>query len=193
MKPTVIYVDIDETLANWLGALFRLLDIDAAEVLTEWDSLGEQRPWDVAEVIGLVYPSLSGNEIWRRIDAAGASFWEHAHPYPWMHELLAVCETYAPVVLLTSPSKHPSSHAGKAQWIAKHFGRDFREYLIGSVKHRCAHPRAVLIDDSPKNCAKFREHEGRAILFPGVGNDLHHIPGHERVQYVADQLERLVS
>jgi 5'(3')-deoxyribonucleotidase len=192
MKPTVIYVDVDETLADWIGALFKLLDVDPAEARAMWDSMSP-RPWDVIDVLARMNPKLTSNRVWRWIDAEGAPFWADVEIFPFAHDLISVCETYAPVVLLTSPSLHSSSHAGKAQWIAKHFGAKYRDYLIGACKHRCAHPRAVLVDDSPKNCEAFREHEGRAILFPGVGNDLHHIPDHERVQYVADQLERLVQ
>jgi 5'(3')-deoxyribonucleotidase len=185
MRPAVIYLDVDEVLVDWVSPVLRLLGHDPDEVLARWSGLSP-RPWDLFDVI-----DTSSSRAWWAIDNAGASFWASLEKYPWADELIALCQHHAPTVLLTSPSKHPSSHAGKAEWIAKHFGRDFREYLLGSCKHRVAHPRAVLIDDSPKNCDAFYRHGGRSILFPGVGNNLHATPGHERVAYVADQLRRL--
>lgn len=179
---TVLYLDVDEVLADWVGAALRLLGYDPASVHARWTAL-DPRPWDLFEVI-----EHSVNEGWRAIDSAGSSFWADLEPFEWTDALLTLCRGFAPTVLLTSPSQHSSSHAGKAEWIQRHFGRTFKDYLLGSCKHRCAHPGALLIDDSPKNCAAFREHGGHAILFPGVGNDLHTIPPTDRVAYVASQL-----
>lgn len=192
MKPTVIYVDIDEVLADWIGALFRLLGLEPTQVHAAWDSMSP-RPWDVCEVLGKLDPKLTANTIWRSIDACGERFWADIYIFPWAHDLVRACQAYAPVVLLTSPSLHPSSHAGKAQWIQTHFGRDFRDYLIGSCKHRCAHPNAVLIDDSPSNCERFQKHGGLPILFPSACNDLYHIPTNKRVQTVTHVLDEIAS
>jgi 5'(3')-deoxyribonucleotidase len=181
---TVVYLDVDEVLADWVGAALRLLGHDPETVYALWSTL-DPRPWDVFQVVPR--PPKT-NDKWDAIDAAGSSFWANLEPFEWMADLLALCREFAPTVLLTSPSQHSSSHAGKYEWIQRHFGRTFKDYLLGSCKHRCAHPGALLIDDSPKNCAAFREHGGHAILFPGVGNDLHTIPPTERVTYVASQL-----
>lgn len=195
MMPSVIYVDIDEVLADWTGTTMRLLGFDPEHVHAQWSKMSP-RPWDIVEVLatfsGDVIPALTHNRMWRFIDEAGEQFWADVKPLPWMHELLDRCSSYAYVTLLSSPSLHPSSHSGKAMWIQKHFGRNYRDYLLGSVKHRVAHPGALLIDDSPKNCELFREFGGQAILFPGVGNDLHAMPGHERVDHVMTQLRGLL-
>ena len=71
----------------------------------------------------------SGNVMWRAIDAAGADFWHDVEPFPWCHDLFAACRSVAPTYLLTSPSLHPSSLAGKLAWMQRQFGRDFRDYL----------------------------------------------------------------
>jgi 5'(3')-deoxyribonucleotidase len=181
-KITTLYLDVDEVLVDWVGAVLRLLGHEPQDVHARWSSL-DPRPWDLFDVI-----DTSANKAWRAIDAAGPSFWAELEPFEWTEQLLETCRDFAPTVLLTSPSLHPSSHAGKAEWMQRYFGRDFRDYLLGSCKHRCAHPGALLIDDSPKNCAAFREHGGRAILFPGVGNNLHAMPPNERVAHVAAQL-----
>lgn len=185
VNPTLrtIFLDVDEVLADWVSALLRLLGRDPAEVHAQWSALSP-RPWDVTEVLG-----VSGNAMWREIDEAGAGFWHDVEPFPWCHELFALCRSTAPTYLLTTPSLHPSSLAGKLAWMQQHFGRDFRDYLVGPAKHACARPDALLIDDSPKNCRVFTEHGGHALLFPGVDNDLHHIAPNERVGYVVEQLK----
>ena len=178
-----IFLDVDEVLANWVGAMLTLLGRDPVEVHAHWDTLSP-RPWDVLAVLG-----ESGNAMWRAIDAAGADFWHDVEPFPWCHALFAACRSVAPTYLLTSPSLHPSSLAGKLAWMQRQFGRDFRDYLVGPAKHSCAHPGALLIDDSPHNCEKFIAHGGHAVVFPGVGNDLHHVAPVERVAYVTEQLK----
>ena len=186
-KPLVtsIFLDVDEVLADWIGPALRLLGYVPSEVYARWDTL-TPRPWDVFDVVPRP-PSCDG--VTDLIDAAGASFWADLPTYPWALELYNTCQLFGPTTLLTSPSKHASSHAGKFDWMQRVFGRGFRNYFMGSVKYRVAHPGALLIDDSPKNCESFRAHGGHAILFPGVGNDLHHIPGDERVAYVREQLK----
>lgn len=180
---TSLLLDVDEVLVGWVDGVLRLLGYDEAEVLAQWAMLNP-RPWDLFAVID--HTPAQG---WAAIDEAGAEFWAGLDWLPWGQDLLRVCRGFAPTTLLSSPSLHPSSHAGKVMWMQRQFGRRFRDYLLGAPKHRCAHPGALLIDDSPKNCEAFRAHGGRAILFPGVGNDLHHIAPSERVAYVREQLE----
>lgn len=176
-----IFLDVDEVLADWLGATFNLLGIERVEADAKWSAM-DPRPWDVFTALG-----VSGNAMWRAIDNAGAKFWADVEPFAHARQLLQVCNEFAPTTLLTSPSKHPSSYAGKAEWIAKHFPG--QSHLIGSCKERCASPTALLIDDRAESCEKFREHGGHAILFPGCGNSLHGMPDYERVDYVRASLE----
>lgn len=178
-----IFLDVDEVLVDWVGGVLSLYGWDHEYLHRLW-AKHDPRPWDLFSVL-----PVSSYLAWNRIDEAGAEFWANLQPLPWMRELYETCSAFAPTVLLTSPSEHSSSHAGKVQWMQREFGSNFRDYLIGSVKHRCAHPGALLIDDSPRNCESFVEHGGHAILFPGVGNDLHAVPGHERVAHVRNALE----
>ena len=197
MKIETIFLDVDEVLAQWVVAALRALDgfagysgagdprLQPAAVFAAWDAL-LPRPWDLCEVIPHTRVAM-----WQAIHACDAGFWKGLDLYPWAMELYQRCSAVAPVVLLTSPSKDPSSYAGKAAWVQRHFPD--AEHLIGSCKHRVAHPGAVLIDDSPKNCAAFREAGGHAILFPGVGNDLHALIAGHRVAYVARALQVIVE
>ena len=181
MQIKTIFLDVDEVLAQWVAATLRLLAYDPATVFARWNRLAP-RPWDLCEAI-----PCNSWQLWDAIHSRCAAFWEALEPFPWAHDLHERCSAVAPVVLLTSPSKDPSSYAGKAAWVQRHFGLD-ADLLIGSCKHRVAHPGAVLIDDSPKNCKAFRKAGGRAIVFPSVGNELHAMPGEERVDYTLCRL-----
>ena len=55
-------------------------------------------------------------------------------------------------------------------FLQRHFGKSFRDYFVGAPKQFCARPGAVLIDDFDDNCVAFREHGGRAIVFPQPWN-----------------------
>lgn len=186
MNPiTAIYLDVDEVLVDWVSAALRVLGFDPAQVHARWDAM-DPRPWDLFAVL-----QYDVGLAWRLIDEHGPEFWAGLRSFPWMHDLLAACREVAPVTLLTSPSLHWHSCAGKAQWMRRTFGDDFHDFALTRVKHRFAHAGAVLIDDSPKNCRAFVQAGGRAVLFPGAGNELHHVPGSARVAHVADTLRRL--
>ena len=190
MQIKTIFLDVDEVLAKWVEAALQAIDgfdgqpgtpcLHPDAVFAAWNAL-TPRPWDVCEVI-----PHTREQLWAAIHARGPFFWEELELFPWAMKLYQRCSAVAPVVLLTSPSRDPSSFSGKSAWIRYHFpGCDF---LIGSCKHRVAHPGAVLIDDSPKNCKAFRKAGGRAIVFPSVGNELHAMPGEERVDYTLCRL-----
>ena len=179
---TTIYLDVDEVLANWVRAALRLFAYNEAEVLTAWD-MRTPRTWDLFDV--LYMPPTYG---WQRIHEAGAAFWAEIEPFTWTRELATLCQSYASTTLLTSASNHPDCFAGKAQWIAEHLPG--MPHAIGrGCRSIHAHPGALLIDDSPKNCVAFRERKngGHAILFPGVGNDRHALR-HDPMPYVREQL-----
>lgn len=163
----VIFLDMDEVLTQWVAAALELLSIDIDDACQQWDNC-DPRPWDVFDVL-----DVSMDQVWRRIDEAGEDFWATLKPYPWWRSLYDACADVAPTMLLTSPSLHPSCAAGKTRWIQHHFGRQFRDFFIGHPKQWTAHPGALLIDDSPKNCHKFAQRGGRSILFPSFGNALH--------------------
>jgi 5'(3')-deoxyribonucleotidase len=184
----MIYLDVDEVLANWVGAALRLLAYDEPKVHVNWN-LRTPRPWDLFDVLGMA-PAHG----WQRIDEAGAPFWAEIEPFPWALELVALCKSHAPTTLLTSASAHPSSFAGKAQWIEQHLS-GMPHAIMRGCKSIHAHPGALLVDDSPKNCTAFRnpgndKPGGHAILFPGVGNDLHALR-HDPMPYVREQLAAL--
>ena len=103
-------------------------------------------------------------------------FWASAPISAEFHYLFARCEDLVGregICFLTGPTKDPDSLAGKLEWIQRvappwmH-----RQYLVGPPKQFCAHPEALLIDDSDANVDRFRDWGGNAILVPRPWNTL---------------------
>ena len=170
-----ICLDIDGVLADFVSHAGTLLGYDTAVVTT----------WDYYPLIG-----KTEDEFWRAIDGAGSDFWANMPAFPWFHELVGLCERHAPTILLSSPSRCPSSTHGKLRWIQSQFGSGFRKYLLGPAKEFCAAPGVVLIDDSDANCEKFEKHDGEAILFPQPWNE-NRILTADRIDYVSLHLAGL--
>ena len=115
---------------------------------------------------------VSDIEMWRRVDAEGAAFWATLEPHPWTEELWRRAKATAPTILLTTPSQHSSSLAGKLQWMDRFLGAPFRDFLIGPRKEFCASDGVLLIDDRESNCRKFFEAGGSAQVFPRPWNEM---------------------
>jgi 5'(3')-deoxyribonucleotidase len=88
-----------------------------------------------------------------------------------------------PICILTGPTKDPECLAGKYEWITTVLPPYLhRQYLIGPRKQFCAHPEALLIDDSDDNVKAFRGAGGHAILVPRPWNSLHALNTTEYLQ-----------
>lgn len=167
-----VFCDMDGVLCDFVLGTAKLFGFDPS-VVTMWN----------------YFPAIGHTEqtFWEGVRHAGSDFWADLPPYEWHDELQALCKHYDDeYVLLTSPSHCPSSLHGKLRWMHRMYGPRFNSYLIGSRKERCAHPGAVLIDDSDSNCRKFVEHGGEAILFPQPWNANRGIT--DRMAYVAASL-----
>jgi len=171
---------MDGVLSDFVSGALTLHGRSAA--IEDWPP-GE---FNMARVLG-----MSSGEFWRRIDQEGADYWSGLEKYEWFDELIETVRQVAPMAILSSPSLAPGCPAGKLQWLQQHFGRGFRDFLIGPQKHLCARSDAVLIDDSDRNVDRFREHGGHAILFPQAWNSNHSIS--DRVGFVREELARIVE
>lgn len=180
-----VFLDLDGVLVDFFGAALRthgrpeLIDSYPAE------------QYEIHEVL-----SISKTQFWKPM--SDAVWWTDLAPYPWFDELLAIVRRMprsGGFSVATSPSHAPGSAAGKVQWMQKHFGREFRDYMIGPQKHRLAQPGAVLIDDNDENIAKFTESGGQAILFPQPWNAMHgeHRTAEEKMRYVEGRLAAIVE
>ena len=170
-----IFVDLDGVLADFVSAALTLHG--RSDLLDSWPA-GER---DMAKGLG-----ISSSKFWAEIDRAGAEFWASLEPYPWTFDFLDQLQSIAPITIATSPSNDPGCLAGKLQWMQRHLGRSFRDFLIGPSKHLLAKPDVALIDDRGGNVRDFREHGGRAVLFPQPWNANHQVE--ERLPYVMAQI-----
>lgn len=166
---SVIYLDMDGVLVDFIGHVFRLFGVDLSkgrdlrETVRGWDGITD----GLSEALGR---EVSGKELWESIAKAGMEFWADMPWCPWGKELLVECEKIAPVVIMTTPTREPLSAAGKAAWIYKNLpGHGM--YALSPCKHLMAHPGALLIDDSDTNVSNFAKSGGMAYLFPQPWNE----------------------
>ena len=155
-----IFLDLDGVCSYWEKSTGRACDINI-----ENKEIREQLK------NGITMEDLVGgdNKMWRLIDKAGEEFWENMEILTWAQRLYKeLNERTKDFCFLTSPSKNPVCTSGKIRWLQKHFGKDFKDFLIGRNKHLCAGPNALLIDDNEKKCKKFEEFGGNIFLWPNL-------------------------
>ena len=152
-----IFCDIDEPLADFLGAAntFYGVDIPKADIV-KWELPYERY-------------GKTHNTFW---DDLTEDFWRNMPKQPWCDELIDFFESqdgYS-VCLLTAPAYRNAT--GKQRWIRKNLPKfyDEKRYLIGPAKSFCAGPDSILIDDREKNCEDFIKWGGQAIVFPAPWN-----------------------
>ncbi|HDZ13855.1 hypothetical protein LCGC14_1334950 [marine sediment metagenome] len=152
-----IFLDVDEPLADFVGAANTFYGVNIPkEEITKWE---------------LPYGRYgkTHNSFWNGLTE---DFWADMPKQPWCNELVDFLESQEgySVCLLTAPSRKNAT--GKQRWIRKNLPKFYNEkrYLIGPGKWFCAGPDSILIDDRGKNCKKFIEWGGRAIVFPAPWN-----------------------
>lgn len=121
-------------------------------------------------------------EFWQPIQ--NHVFWALLQPTPECDAVVRLCERAVGalnVCLLSVPCQSGGSASGKMAWIKRRLPEIGSRFLIGGnseapevpPKHFCAHPDAILIDDSDANVDAFRAAGGKAILFPRPWNSRH--------------------
>jgi 5'(3')-deoxyribonucleotidase len=158
-----ILLDMDGVICDWIGAACRAFKADPEDVIKVQPS----GTFGIEIALG-----ITRDELWKHLDSIGEKFWaEDIKPYPWASQLYAACLKLGPVYILTSPSTHVVSCAGKIKWLRNFTGNDkFRDYVLTTHKHLLAKPENILIDDDDEKVSSFREAGGNAILFPQQWN-----------------------
>jgi 5'(3')-deoxyribonucleotidase len=179
-----IYLDLDGVLVDFLGGLAEVADVDP-------DSLRScTHYWGVTEVLAReTGRPWSVEDFWGLIEKGGHSLWANLNKYPWCDDLYALCCSFAPTVIMTSPGKHPSSASGKMEWIQKNLP-NVERFAITPCKHHMSHPGAILIDDNPEGCSQFMLHGGAAYLFPQNWNT-EDWESRDRLREIRDLLEAM--
>lgn len=139
-----------------------------------------------------MFPS---NEQYRFYDPLGFDFWANL---TWTEEgqkllagLLGFIDS-EDIVLMTSPILTRGCADGKLAWIKKNCPIFTRQYCVTPCKHQYAHPSALLVDDSERNCTEFQDAGGFAYLVPRPWNNSDDLPVNEllkNIRYLWDTLE----
>ncbi len=183
MAREVIYLDMDGVCVDWTTAVFQLLGRAMPAHPTKV-------PYDFEGMFG-----LTRTQMWERIDAQGADWWERLPPFEHFYVLLHDLRRLAyglggEVVFLTAPCRTGQSSSPKARWLDRHAGVGNDGYVITRRKELLARPGAVLVDDMPANVEAFRAAGGQAVLFPTQQNDGPPITGYGLVAYVVEAVRR---
>jgi len=128
---------------------------DLDSVLTDFSQ-------QLEDLLGYKPPKESNDpDIWKKIDKAGEKFWSEMSWLSDGHTLWNAIKKYDPTIL-TAPSNHPSSEAGKKIWFKRELPNV--KYILEQDKEKYASPDAILIDDRKKNIDKWKKAGGIAIL-----------------------------
>ena len=184
MPDTKLILDFDGVFVDFAGASCEVHGRPEYQV-TSWDFF---KDW-----------GITAEEFWEPIRSEGEYFYENiVRPYPWAHELLAVCREFDENCVFASVAAggHAEDYSGKLRCVRKYFGDMPLIILPGTtertpkgVKHMLAAPDRVLIDDSDANVSAFCEHGGSAITFPQPWNAALGLTD-KRVEHVRKALEK---
>lgn len=156
----IIFLDMDGVISFWEKSAAKTLGIDINDEKIREEIKNGKR----------LETYVGGDSVmWPKIDKEGTKWWRDMELLPWGKKLYEkIKEKGDHFSFLTSPSSNPTSSAGKIEFLHKHFGDGFKDFLIGNNKEFCASPRALLIDDTDKKVKKFRSFGGHAFLWPNV-------------------------
>lgn len=154
---TTVLVDMDGVLSDFQAGALRAHGLDPGRFKTPVPNLP-------------LALGLSPFMFWQKIDQK-TNFWQDLPKMPWFSELVATLRgSHIQWYVATAPSLNPNCCSQKVRWMHKHIGVGFHDYVIGAAKHLMANDSTLLVDDSPVNCDKFREHGGHALLFEGLSS-----------------------
>ena len=138
-----VFLDLDDVIVDWLDTCVKTMGLNMENPLVR--ELVETT-WGMGDL-------LDESRMWEIIHTEGEDWWFNLAPLPWFPKLWENLNARWNVCILTSPSSHASSLAGKKRWIDKYLKT--REFLIGKPKEYCANLNSVLIDDRQRNCDLF--------------------------------------
>lgn len=185
-----IILDMDGVLTDFVSAACKAWGVTVDQITPHW-RIGDG--WDMAEPIEKAL-DITIKDFWAPIDNR-AEFWEQIKETPWHDDIRQivhqVCD-HKNVRIVTTPSSCATSYIGKTKWLKNQYGEGFDRFAIYPYKEEFAQNGVVLIDDNEKNCAKFVEAGGFAVLFPAYYNRLYEYR-FDPVQYVYNELKTLAK
>lgn len=197
MLPTKIFLDLDDVLNRFtmhalahVGCPVDVMDDSICDPALGFDLLARANARHPTR--GFTY-----TEFWNMWDF---NAWANIPVSSEFHFLLDSCEYLVGkenICILTAPIvTSPGCLGGKLAWIHNYLPKWLHnQYLIGPLKHYCARPDALLIDDADHNIDAWREHGGQAILVPRPWNSFGLVMGHKynTLKYLQDAFHMLIQ
>jgi 5'(3')-deoxyribonucleotidase len=177
-----ILLDMDGVLVDFHAGAFKAHGVSVPRKDLRWDF------WKALGITDKDFYAPLGREFWAEL--------------PWTGEgprLLRLLERLVPrerIVILTAPVDTAGCYDGKVDWIRRHIPEYQENFLVGPAKFATSHVDSCLIDDRDKNCVKFTNEKGTAILVPRPWNVLRTLTdenGSFKVKYVIDQVKRFIG
>lgn len=174
-KPTIILLDMDGVIANFMGGVSEVFGINVENY----------HSWNVNEFLG-----ISEKKFWNEIHRQ-PFFWMNLEKYEWADYLVQLCEKKADeVYICTSPAMDGKCYSEKYEWICDNYPQFKNKIILTNNKQLLANDKTILIDDSSKNCKQFYQNDGKYIMFPQPWNP-NNTYIHTRMQYIKQQLNIL--
>ena len=183
----ILYIDLDDVCCDFTTAACEIHGVKRQEV----ENHRREGEWSMVRALSIAtgrMQPMTLDEFWKPIDRRGEEFWTNLKPTLHLAELMNEAKDRNLLwYILTSPSLHPSSYSGKIAWIRRRMG-NCNKVVMTAHKHLLAGSNTILVDDRPDNVEQFISHGGRGILFPTVGNCMHH-HAKNPLPYVKEQLD----
>lgn len=145
-----VYLDVDETLADFIGRFLRNYNAEHGTQHTKEDVVD----WEFSTI-------LQPGQTWR--DYIDPDFWTDLDPLPWAHDLVAaVRDLNVPYAFLTY-LPIGSALEGRRIWLDKHFTVDpndppSKRLIVTGKKDLVVYGQnRLLIDDAPHNVLDVRK------------------------------------
>lgn len=169
----IIFLDVDEVLADFVGGACRTWGISKEEVEAVWN----RGTWEIVPPLskalkrGGVRGPDNDDEFWQKIHHVGEDFWTNLDPLPWAKDVVSYLSSLTKDwYVVSSPSLCPTSYSGKVKWFRWFFGETFNQFILTTHKHLLARRDAVLIDDRESNLSAFKKAGGGTVVFPRIHN-----------------------
>lgn len=154
-----VWLDMDGVLADFVGGAMR----HTGKTHLRHDDFCD---YDIFPLLG-----TSADAFFRGIDE---EFWAELPRCPDFDRIVDyafACGRTVGIASMPPPHRKAEALAGKRRWLARHLPQVSQIRFLDD-KHTLASPGALLMDDLPRNVAKFRAHGGDAHLVPRPWNKL---------------------
>lgn len=164
-----IFLDLDGVVTNFVMPAMKYWD---AEISSEF-YFPPDCGWNILKAVNIIrnekgIVSVPSKVFWDSLDY---NFWRTLPLYPSAREFVNLMQASGEVYFATSPTLSSACVAGKFDHISEDFPELRRRLIITADKSVLASENSILVDDRDKNCERFIEAGGKAVLVPRPWND----------------------